>query len=298
MTLATWGALALAAYDPIEVDVQPSPRASRQLLIVLDVSPSMNLKDSGPGLEKVTRGQWAGKVVQGILDRLDMKDTRVSMVVFYSKALPLLQDTTDKNVVSNVMSGLPLYVAFAPGETDLQSGIDEAFKMAKGWARDSTTLVIMSDGDLKSPPSLRKPPPSIADTIVIGVGDPVKPTLIAGHSSKQNTWALKQLAASLGGYYHEGNTRHLPTEIVESLTMISPRVSQVLGLREAGLITLGVGSAMVSLIGPALLVAGVPGSFRRTRAAAAARRSGTPTSPKVTPSRTTPTITALGRIAT
>jgi len=271
LSLAAWGAMLLMAYDPVEVQTEPDPRASRQLLIVLDVSPSMNLKDAGPGPEKMTRGQWGGRLVQGILDRLDMKDTRISMVVFYTKALPLLEDTTDKNVVSSVMGGLPLYTAFTAGETDMQSGIDEAFRLAKGWARDSTTLVIISDGDLKTAPSPTKPPPSIADTIVIGVGDPSKPTLISGHSSRQDPWLLKTLAARLGGYFHEGNTRHLPTEVVERLSMISPRVSDVVGLREAGLLALGTGAAMVGLIGPALALFGVPASFRRGRRNAAAR---------------------------
>jgi len=271
MALAVWGALVLMAHDPVEVQSEPDPRASRQLLIVLDVSPSMNLKDAGPGPEKMTRGQWGGRLVQGILDRLDMKDTRISMVVFYTKALPLLQDTTDKNVVSSVMGGLPLYVAFTAGETDMQDGIDEAFRMAKGWARKSTTLVIISDGDLKVAPSPSAPPLSIADTIVIGVGDPTKPTLISGHSSRQDPWLLKTLAARLGGYFHEGNTRHLPTEIVERLSMISPRVSDVVGLREAGLMAMGTGAAMVGLIGPALAIFGVPAAFRRGRRSAAER---------------------------
>ncbi len=271
LALAVWGALVLMAYDPVEVQTEPDPRASRQLLVVLDVSPSMNLKDAGPGPEKMTRGQWGGRLVQGILDRLDMKDTRISMVVFYTKALPLLQDTTDKNVVASVMSGLPLYVAFTAGETDMQAGIDEAFRMAKGWAKRSTTLVIISDGDLKIAPSPAKPPPSIADTIVIGVGDPNKPTLISGHSSRQDPWLLKQLAARLGGYFHEGNTRHLPREVLEGLTMISPRVSDVVGLREAGLLAVGLGAAMIGLIGPALAMLGVPAGVRRARRVAAAR---------------------------
>ncbi|MHC4834190.1 MAG: hypothetical protein ACYTFH_09945, partial [Planctomycetota bacterium] len=39
MGLATFGAVILLRFDPIEVDTDPDPRASRQLLVVLDVSP-------------------------------------------------------------------------------------------------------------------------------------------------------------------------------------------------------------------------------------------------------------------
>ncbi|MEY3142057.1 MAG: hypothetical protein RLY21_550 [Planctomycetota bacterium] len=255
--LAAFGATALYLHDPLEGNGEPNPRASRQLLVVLDVSPSMNLSDSGPGNEKMMRGVWAGKVLQGILDRLDMTDTRVSMIAFYTKAIPMLQDSTDKNVLSNLMDGLPLYTAFKPGETDMQAGIDAAFAMAKGWARDSTTLVVISDGDLDKPVNIGRPPSSIADAIVIGVGDPARATPIAGRASKQDQWTLKSVAAKLDGYYHDGNTKHLPTAVLDELTMIAPRVSDALGLREAGLLALGIGCTVLGVLTPLLIMFGL-----------------------------------------
>ena len=223
----------------------------------------MNIADAGPGVEKEMRGVWGGKVLRGILDRLDMKDTRVSMVAFYTKAVPMLQDSTDKNVLANLMDGLPLYTAFKPGETDLNAGLTAAFEMAKGWARRSTTLVVISDGDLSKPVNPPARPASIADTIVIGVGDPNRATMLAGHASRQDAWTLKSLAGKLDGYYHDGNTRHLPREMIEKLTMIAPRVSDAIGLREAGLLSLGVGCALVGLAGPLLILFGAPRAYLR-----------------------------------
>ncbi len=273
LALATWGALVLYLHDPIEADDMPDPRASRQLLVVLDVSPSMNLKDAGPDATKVSRGQWAGKVLQGILDRLDMKDTRISMIAFYTKAFPMLQDTTDKNLLSSLMDGLPLYTAFTAGETDLQAGLDAAYEMAKGWARGSTTLVVITDGDLSKAVVPRQRPASIADAIVIGVGDPSRATVVSGHSSRQDEWTLKSLAGKLDGYYHQGNTKHLPTEVVEKLSMIAPRIGDTLSLREAGLAAFGVGCALLGLIGPALMRFGVPRAYAPAlRAPAGARK--------------------------
>lgn len=269
--LGVWGALVLMNHDPRAVEVEPSPRAARQLLVVLDVSPSMNLKDAGPGPDKMTRARWAGRIFQGVLDRIDMKDTRISMVAFYTKALPVLQDTTDKSIVANMMDGMPLYVAFHPGETDMQAGLAAAFEMCKGWARGSTTLVVISDGDLKRPPSPPRRPASISDVIVIGVGDPDRPTVISGHSSRQDQWTLKQLAASLGGHYHEGNTRHLPSAVIGGLGMLAPRVSDAIGQREAALVSLGLGASMTGLIGPALLLAGSARTTRRGSAETARR---------------------------
>lgn len=255
--LAAFGATALYLHDPLEANGEPNPRASRQLLVVLDVSPSMNLSDAGPGNEKVMRGVWAGKVLQGILDRLDMTDTRVSMIAFYTKAIPMLQDSTDKNVLSNLMDGLPLYTAFKPGQTDMQAGIEAAFAMAKGWARDSTTLVVISDGDLDKPVNIGRRPGSIADAIVIGVGDPARATQISGHASRQDQWTLKSVAAKLDGYYHDGNTKHLPTAVLDELTMIAPRVSDGLGLREAGLLALGIGCTVLGVLTPLLVLCGL-----------------------------------------
>jgi Ca-activated chloride channel family protein len=265
--LLAFGAVLLLLFDPVEVEVTPSPRASRQLLVVLDVSPSMNLKDAGPASEKMMRGQWAGKVMQGVLDRIDMKDTRITMVAFYSRALPMLQDTTDKSLLSNMMSGLPLYTAFVPGKTDLQAGLTEAFRLAKGWAPRSTTLIIVSDGDLEAAPTVPRAPASIADTIVIGVGDPRTPTIISGHSSRQDEWTLKTIAAKLGGYYHEGNTRHLPTAVLDGLESIAPRVGANAGQREIGLWSAAIGAALTAFIGPLLQFLGVPRAYRTARVA-------------------------------
>jgi hypothetical protein len=151
----------------------------------------------------------------------------------------------------------------------MQAGLDAAFAMAKGWARGSTTLVVISDGDLAKPVAPRDMPASIADALVIGVGDPVRPTILAGHASKQDAWMLKALAGKLGGHYHDGNARHLPREIVERLASIAPRVGDGVSLRELGLATIGAGAALTALIGPALLFLG-----RRANARTTARARG------------------------
>lgn len=274
VTAAIWGAAVLLQHDPVAADQTPAPRASKQLLIALDVSPSMLIKDAGPDPEKVTRSEWAGKVVQGILDRVDMKETRITLVAFYTKALTVLQDTTDKNVIANMFGGLQLHVAFQGGATDLATGVTEALKVARPWARRSTTLVVVSDGDAKSTLGSVNLPPAIADTIVIGVGDPFKATVVSGHSSKQETWSLKQLAARLQGYYHEGNRKHLPSEVLNKLSMISPNPGLSIGLREAALAAVGTGSALAALINPALALLGLRWSYARDRRAMRRERHG------------------------
>lgn len=263
--LLAWGAATLLSYDPVQSYGKPKREASKHLLVCMDVSPSMQLKDAGPEPEKVSRAIWSGKVVQGILDRLDTEVTRVTLYAFYTKALPVVVETFDKAVVSNALDGLPMYVAFEPGPTDMHKGVEKTLEQARVWPRDSAVLVIVSDGDSSANQAPIRLPDSIADTIVIGVGDPYRSTMVNGHSSRQDTDALKQLAARLGGYYHEGNTKHLPTRVLDKLTVVSPRDGALPGLRELALVALGVGGSVVALLGPALVLFGRPGGFARAR---------------------------------
>lgn len=264
--VTAWGLLYLAAYDPVTVDVDPRGKASMNLLVCLDVSPSMQVKDAGPDLEKLSRAAWAGRVVQGILDRLDMATTRISLVAFYTTALPVVEGTFDKEVVRNALDGLPMYVAFDPGPTNLRDGLVRSMDLARAWPPRSATLVVVSDGDASAaqPPTV---PASIADVIVIGVGDATRSTVVAGHSSRQDVASLKQLAARLGGIYHDANRRHLPSAVLDQLTMITPRVGARFSARDLALAATGFGGFTLALLGPALMLFGRRGPFARARRA-------------------------------
>lgn len=276
-----WGALTLLALDPeIATDAEPGP-ASKHVLIALDVSPSMLVEDAGPEREKVKRAVWGGEVVQGVLDRLDMSTTRVSMVAFYTEALPVFIETPDKEVVRNALDGLQMYPAFEAGETKLQQGVEGALEVARRWMPDTATLIVLSDGDALPATLPRQLPPSVADAIVIGVGDPHRSTMVSGHGSRQDSAALKQLAARLGGVYHDGNQRHLPSELVSGLTMIRPRLSEQISWRDAALAAVGGGAAILAFLPVALSLFGRPlwsGRGPRRRAVASAATATAPQS--------------------
>ncbi len=260
--LAAWGLTVLLQHEPREVQQRPTREASKHLLICLDVSPSMLIEDSGPGSTKTTRAEWAGEVMQTILDRLDMETTRVTLFAIYTDALPVMEETFDKDVISNTLDGLRMYPAFTPGSTDLQGGIEKALERARPWPKNSATLVVISDGDSSVRPANLVMPVSIADTIVIGVGDPHRSTMIAGHSSRQDPGSLKRLAARMDGVFHDANTKHLPSKVLDGLTMIQPRLAESLGLRELALIASGLGGMLLAGVGPALVLAGSPRRHR------------------------------------
>jgi Ca-activated chloride channel family protein len=260
---ATWGLLVLASLDPQIRDETPVREASRHLLIALDVSPSMQLVDSGPEVEKVSRATWAGALVQGVLDRIDASTTRISLVAFYTDALPVLTETFDKEVVRNALDGLPMSTAFESGGTKISEGVAKALEVAKPWMPGTATLLVVSDGDELSASGPPRLPPSIADTIVIGVGDPQRTSQVGGHASRQDTVSLKQLAARLGGTFHEGNRKHPSSALLDGLTMIEPRLGDAAGLRELAIFLAITGTGVLSLIGPALAMAGRPRSWAR-----------------------------------
>ena len=84
--------------------------------------------------------------------------------------------------------------------------------------------------------------------------------MVSGHRSTQDTSSLKSLANKLKGIYHQGNNRHLPSEVLARLSMVQPRFGEGIGLREFALGCLVVGGSLVTLIRPALVLIGRKGT--------------------------------------
>ncbi len=189
----------------------------KHIVLVLDVSPSMRLQDAGvEGAQ--SRMVRAREVMESYFRRIPMNEYRVTVLATYTKSLPVVEDTKDLAVVENVLDDLPMHFAFVPGETNLFSGIQGAVDVARGWRPRSTTVVLVSDGDTVPSTGMPKMPPSVADVLVVGVGDPVNGSFLNGRNSRQDVSTLRQIAVRLKGVYHNGNDRHLPTELVKRLT--------------------------------------------------------------------------------
>ncbi len=153
----------------------------------------------------------------------------------------------------NIFGDLPMHYAFAAGKTDLFSGLTEAAKIAHPWQPRSTLLLMLSDGDTVPSTGMPKMPASIADVLIVGVGDPRQGSFIDGRMSRQDASTLRQIAVRLGGIYHDGNTKHIPTATLNQLTVI-PRKSafEKLTRREYALIACGLGAAILAFL-PVLL---------------------------------------------
>ena len=188
----------------------------RHLLLVLDVSPSMRLQDSGDGSE-LSRTERAASLIQSLLKRTTDNKLHISMVAVYNGAKPVVQESRDLEVILNFLDGLPLSSVFPAGKTRLFDGIEEAAKIARPWPAGSTTLLLVSDGDTVPASGMPKLPPSVGGVLVLGVGDPSKGSFIDGRQSRQDVGALQQIASRLGGEYHDGNLKHVPTAMLDRL---------------------------------------------------------------------------------
>jgi Ca-activated chloride channel family protein len=249
----TWGFGSLLVVPPkVHVAETVPDNQRRHVLIVLDVSQSMRLKDAGPNADQ-SRMRRGSDVMESFFRRIPLEIYLMSVVACYNGAKPVVVDTKDMEVVRNIFGDLPLHYAFAAGKTDLFSGIAEATKLAQSWQPRSTLLLILSDGDTVPATGMPKLPASVADVLVVGVGDPRTGSFIDGKMSRQDANTLRQIAARLGGYYHDGNQKHLNSELLSRLTIL-PRKStfEELTRREYALIACGLGASLLASL-PILL---------------------------------------------
>jgi Ca-activated chloride channel family protein len=238
----------------------------RHLVLVLDVSPSMQLKDAGP-TKKQKRSERAAHIMQSFFERIPIELYRVSVLAFYTEAKAVVVDTTDLEVVRNILFELPMSYAFDAGQTNLFAGLEEAAKLAKPWNPGSTTVVIVSDGDTVASTGMPKMPASVAHVLVVGIGDAKVGSFIDGHQSRQDVSTLRQVAVRLSGSYHNGNELHLATSLLTEIGQVRGRsVLDRLTQREYALIASALGAFTLAALPYALHHGGTrwrPGVRRR-----------------------------------
>jgi Ca-activated chloride channel family protein len=248
-----WGLTTLLLLKPkVHGVVELAPHEYRHLVLLLDVSPSMRLQDAGP-TGKQSRAQRAADLLQSFFERVPIGRYKTTVVAVYNGAKPVVMETTDLEVVHNILTDLPMNYAFEPGPTNIFAGLEEAARIAHPWQPSSTTVVLISDGDTVPATGMPKMPASVAHVLVVGVGDPQAGKFIEGHQSRQDASTLRQIAVRLGGSYHNGNEKHLPTDLLRQISMQSNKgVLERLTRREYALIACGAGASMLAVLPVAL----------------------------------------------
>jgi Ca-activated chloride channel family protein len=253
LVAATWGLVTLMLLQPKVHKSGVTPESEfRNLVLVLDVSPSMRLQDAGP-TGKQSRRARAADLLKSFFERVPIELYRTSIIAVYSGAKPVVEKTTDLEIVHNILNDLPMEYAFKTGPTELFTGLEEGAKLARSWRPASTTVIVVSDGDTIPSSGMPKMPASVAHVLVVGVGDPLAGKFIAGHQSRQDASTLRQLAVRLNGHYHNGNEKHLPTDLLRTITAVRGQsVVEKLTKREYALLACGLGATLYALLPLAL----------------------------------------------
>jgi Ca-activated chloride channel family protein len=272
---AAWGLGALLALPPMTYKSgEVKPNEFRHLLLVLDVSPSMRLEDAGP-TGKQSRAHRAADLIASFFERVTAERYKTTVVAVYTGAKPVVVDTADREVVRNILTDLPLSQAFKAGETDMFAGLEVAAKIARPWAPGTAVLLCVTDGDTVPANGMPKMPASVGSNVVIvGVGNPAVGRPIAGHSSRQDVSTLRQVATRLSGVYHDGNDKHLSTELVSRIDdAATPPDKNKWGPREWARVAVGAGTGtyaglpfLLSLVGTGWTPGRHPRAARRASA--------------------------------
>ncbi|MBK1881972.1 VWA domain-containing protein [Luteolibacter pohnpeiensis] len=255
LTAMVWGLAMLLVLPPVAhrgVPKEIDPAHREHLLILLDVSPSMRIQDSGKS-GKESRTHRAREVMDSVFARIASDRLFTTVIAVYNGAKPVVEQTRDMEVLHNLMNDLPMHYAFPSGQTKLLDGLEEAARIAKPWPRGSTTLMVVSDGDSVPPTGMPTMPPSIRGVLVIGVGDPGTGTFINGHNSRQDSSTLRQIATRIGGVYHDANLKFVPTDTLSKLgSLASDDSNRPASYRELAITATVLGTLVLSLL-PILL---------------------------------------------
>lgn len=257
-TALAWGLTILVVSPSEALDTtgseanETAPEDLQRVILLLDVSPSMAISDSGQNRD-LERRQRVLQVIEGIFPRISLGRTRFSILAFFTSARPVVVDAYDTAVIRNVLDNLPLVWAFEPGKTDVIAGLQGAADMARNWPPKSTTLILCTDGDTVDFSQIPKLPRSIHQVQIFAVGDPVVGTFIDGHDSRQQSGTLRRLAAELRGSYYDVNARHVPTSALAELAITPPPPAKLgLSWTALALIAIAVGAALFGVL-PLLL---------------------------------------------
>ncbi len=275
-TALAWGLATLALGEPKRYDLSGArsrvEHDPHHVLLVLDVSPSMRLVDAGPD-KKQSRMMRARDLMESFFDRVPMEENRVTVVATYNGAKPVVVDTADVEVIRHILGELPMHWAFPTGKTKIFDGLEEAARIAKPWNPGSTTVILLSDGDTVPATGIPKMPASVRSVLVVGVGDSIVGKFIDGRQSRQDVPTLKQIAARLGGTYHDGNAYHIGTGLIAAaMGREDEDVFERLTRREYALIACATGAATLAFLPLLLQAFGTrwkPGASKRAASARA-----------------------------
>ncbi len=167
-SLAVLAALGAAAQPRWGTKDSRIPRTGADLVVVMDVSRSMDARDIAP-----SRLQAAKDTVKATLTRLG--GDRVGLVVFAGSARTRFPLTTDFAAATSVIDSLATGVVFVEGGTAAGLGLQEAVGLLSDQGASGRIILLLTDGDdLGGDPAAAAlaVKQSGAELLIAGVGTP------------------------------------------------------------------------------------------------------------------------------
>jgi hypothetical protein len=252
---------------PAKANTLPTIDENDRLLILLDASLSMDLRDAGPEGD-ISRGERAAEIIQELVLGGGRGAPRTTLVVFAETALPLAVDTNDWNVIRHSLNNRNLSEFLFKGrKTTIGAVVSQTLKEFAGkWPPRSTVLVLITDGDSDDPVRGVPLPRSIRRTLVIGVGsEEGRP--IGNFQSRHDERVLREMARELGGTYYNGTRELVPAAALERPPLtagelarqwslqprqIAPRSNWALALLGTGISLLGGAFVVGQILDPSV----------------------------------------------
>ncbi len=213
-SLAAVAAIGAAAQPRWGTKESRVPRTGADLVVVMDISRSMDARDIAP-----SRLQAAKDTVAATLARLG--GDRVGLVVFAGSARTRFPLTTDFAAANQVIGSLATGVVFVEGGSAAGPGLEEAVNLLTGQSSSGRVILLLTDGDDlggDSAASALLVAESGADLLVAGIGtadgatipvfdfrtrteEPLRDESGAPVVTRLNEPFLRALAAAAGGRY-------------------------------------------------------------------------------------------------
>ncbi len=138
-----WALLCVAAARPQQLgDLVQPPQAARDLMLVVDLSGSMDERDMELGGRVVTRLTAAKAVITDFLER--RSGDRVGLIVFGRRAYALTPLTRDLDTVSEQLGGT--VAGLAGNETAIGDAIGLATKRLRSQPAEHRVMIMLTDG--------------------------------------------------------------------------------------------------------------------------------------------------------
>lgn len=132
----------IAAARPQRVSVEERVQEGRNIVLAIDVSPSMGARDFSAVLGSVTRL----RAVQGVVTKFveERKGDRIGLVVFGGEAFLQSPLTPDLTMIQALVERL--HVGMAGDGTAIGDGLGVALKRVRALPAESATVILLTDG--------------------------------------------------------------------------------------------------------------------------------------------------------